>query len=124
MTEAWEGLVGRPWLVGVCSALGAASLVLGAVVVVDGMTDLRGAYLYRESSGEGIGFAWVAMRLVVGGLVTLAGVGALLTAGAAAGGRWRAALRGVAWSALLALSGCAAAALWVSLESGCIGPCG
>ena len=124
VTGAWERRVGRPRLVGVCAAVGAASLVLGGAVVVDGMRDLRGAYLHRESGGDGIGFAWVAMRLVMGGLVTLAGVGALLTAAVAADGRRRTALRGVAWSALLALSGCAAVALWVSLQSGCIGPCG
>jgi len=106
------------------AALGAASLLLGAAAVVDGMADLRGAYLYRESGGDGIGLAWVALRLGIGGMVTLAGVGALLIASTAAGGRSRAARRGVAWGALLALSGCATVALWVSLQRGCIGPCG
>lgn len=103
---------------------GAAALLVAAAVVGHGMGDLRGAYLYRESSGEGSGLAQVAMRLVAGGVLALVGVGALAGSAAGTSGRARTALRGAAWTATVALGLCAAVASWVSLQSGCIGDCG
>lgn len=88
---------GRRAMTAVCAAVGAVALLTSAVVVAAGMSDLRGAYLYRESSGEGIALAQVAMRLTGGGTIALVGVGALFLGSKASAGRQRTVLRMVAW---------------------------
>ena len=103
---------------------GFAALLVAATVVASGMGDLRGVYLYREASGEGIALAQVAMRLMAGGVLAFVAVAVLAGAAARSSGRTRSALRSAAWAATVALGLCAAVALWVSLQSGCIGACG
>ena len=103
---------------------GAVALLPAALLVADGMGDLRVAYLSREGGGDGIGLAWVAFRLFAGGVAALVGIAALVTASAFTSRRTGMVLRGAAAAALVALAGCAAVAVWVALQSGCIGPCG
>ncbi len=124
MSSALETRTHSRWLVGLLACTGAVAVTLAVALLADGMADLRGAYLYRESSGEGIALAQVAARLVAGGVLALAGVGALFAAGGRAVERARTVARGVAWATLALLAGCTVVAVWVAFQSGCIGPCG
>lgn len=93
-------------------------------MLAHGMFRLRWAYLYRESSGEGLGFLWTGIELVVAGLVVLLGV-MLLALGAWQGsGPRRRVFMLLAVASAEVLTVCTLSAIAVSGASGCIGPCG
>jgi len=105
----------------VCRAI----VLVGFAIVASGLAELRSAHLYRQSSGEGIGFVWPAILLVSGGGLVAGGSAGTLLLGVASTGRRRQLLFGLAALALCALAIAAAVAVWVvGRGDRCIGPCG
>ena len=111
-------------LVPMLAVIGAALLAWAASIVAGGMVDLRWAYLYRERTHEGNALAQVGFRLIGGGLVALAGVSAFGVSARLTRGRIRLAFVIASAIILASVTACALVALWVSSQTGCIGPCG
>ena len=103
---------------------GVLSGAAGCTLLGIGMASLRNAYLYRERTGEGLSFLWVALILGIGGLVVLAAVGLLLGTHREGPTRPSAAAFMMSATLLVLLVLCAGVAIWVENRSGCIRSCG
>ncbi len=113
------------WPVRWWSAL-VVALALGAALLGWGVASLREAHLYRQSSGEGLKFAWVSVALFWAHLLLGAAGWAIVRLRAAVSSDR--ARRAVLWLGVAIIVGLVVAdalAIWVEWHGDrCIGPCG
>lgn len=99
--------------------------LLGVWIVVDGLSSLRWAHLYRQKTAEGLGFVFVGAKLILGGGIGVLGGAGFAVLGYVENGRRRRAILFIAAIVSLFLAGSALVALWVfNHGTRCIGPCG
>ena len=104
----------------------AAAVVVGGAVLALAVGGLREAHLYRQRTGEGLEFLWVAVGFFVANVVLGAALlASVRLASESSNVSVRRALLGLAVAIIVALIVADALAVWVETRGDrCIGPCG